>query len=519
MSRYKKKMQPQQPRKQAHDSFQNPLARLGTGTNSLLEGTQYPITRITRNFPLLNSLYRNSWIAKKIINIIPEDMCKNWFTISAELSPEFQDRYNKLERRTRIKERIIEGLTWGRLYGGAGALMLIEGHEDKLDEPLNINDVMPNSFKGLMVLDRWSGIYPGIELITDINDPDFGLPEFYDIKDIDGKVKQKVHHSRILRFTGRKLPFWENQMEIHWGASEIEHVFDELAKRDNTSWNIASLIFQANVLVNKVDGLDQITTLSDEESQRDFYNVKTAINQMRSNNAMILIGKDEEISALNYTFSGINDIYESFMLDIAGACDIPVTRLFGRSPAGMNSTGESDENMYYDMIGQQQETNLKPKLDKLLPVMFMSEFGYVPDDLDTKFNPVKTPSDEEMADTSTKKTNSIVQVYEAGIINQKIALAELHEISYRSDMFTNITDEDIENANENFTDESLNLSSVKDMQPDDIKIAIESEKLAISTYKHMIEKAKAENDTESINKLEEIIKDEEDHLQIFEDMR
>lgn len=436
------------PRKQAQDSFQNPLARLGFGSNSLLEGTQYPIKRITRDYNLMNSLYRNSWIAKKIINTIPEDMCKNWFSISAELTPEQQDRFDKLEQRTLIKEKIVEGLTWGRLYGGAGALMLIEGHEDRLDEPLELEDIMPNSFKGLMVMDRWSGIYPGIELITDIGDPEFGLPEFYEIKDINGDIKQKVHHSRIIRFIGRKLPFWEDQTEMHWGAAELEHVFDEIAKRDNTSWNIAALVFQANVLVNKVEGLEQILAISDEQVQQDFYNVKTAQNQMRNSSAMMLIGEKDEVTALNYTFAGLNDIYESFMLDVAGACGIPVTRLFGRSPAGMNATGESDENMYYDTISQQQETVLKPKLNKLLPVMFMSEFGKVPDDLGSKFNPIKTPSDSEMAEVVSKKVGAIKDVFDSGIISQKTAMSELHEISYTTNMFTNITDEDIANADD-----------------------------------------------------------------------
>lgn len=437
------------PRKQAQDSFQNPLARLGVGSNSLLEGTQYPIQRITRNYNLMNSLYRNSWIAKKIINAIPEDMCKKWFSISAELSPEMQDRFDKLEQRTLIREKIVEGLTWGRLYGGAGAIMLIEGHEDRLDEPLELDDIMPNSFKGLMVLDRWSGIYPGIELITDISDPEFGLPEFYDIKDIGGNIKQKVHHSRILRFIGRKLPFWEDQTEMHWGASEMEHVYDELAKRDNTSWNIASLIFQANVIINKVDGLDQTMAMTDETTQKDFYNVKTAQNQMRSNSAMLLIGEKDDMTALNYSFAGINDIYQSFMLDVSGACDIPVTRLFGRSPAGMNATGESDENMYYDMIGQQQETVLKPKLNKLLPVMFMSEFGKVPDDLGIKFNPIKTPTDTETADLVGKKVTALKDLFDSGIISQRIVMLELHEMSYTTNMFTNITDEDIAKADDN----------------------------------------------------------------------
>jgi phage-related protein (TIGR01555 family) len=522
------------PRKQAQDSFQNPLARLGLGSNSLLEGTQYPIQRITRNYNLMNSLYRNSWIAKKIINTIPEDMCKNWFSLSAKLKPEAQDRFDKLEQKTRIKEKIVEGLTWGRLYGGAGAIMLIEGHEDVLDEPLELEDIMPNSFKGLMILDRWSGIYPGVELITDISDPDFGLPEFYEIKDVDGHIQQKVHHSRVLRFTGRKLPFWEDQAETYWGASELEHVYDELVKRDNTSWNIAALIFQANVLVNKVDGLDQIVAMTDAQVQQDFYNVKTAQNQMRSSSAMMLIGKEDDLTALNYTFAGLNDIYESFMLDVAGACDMPVTKLFGRAPAGMNATGESDENMYYDMIAQQQEAVLKPKMNKLLPIMFMSEFGEVPDDLGIKFNPIQTPSDNDVADIVGKKVNAINEVFNSGIISQKVALSELHEISYTTNMFSNISEKDIEKADDdanptgdmpprynpnNYNNNESYNSNAMDADPDNLQIEIESEKMAIDQYKLEIERSSDQKDWKAVKAFTEIVRDEEDHLNILNNIK
>jgi phage-related protein (TIGR01555 family) len=438
----------------AQDSFQNTVARLGLGSSNLLNATNYINTRLTQNFQLLNTLYRNSWIAKKVINCIPEDMCKNWFSISAELAPDIQDRYNKLEEKTRVKEKILEGLEWGRLYGGAAALILIDGHEDILEEPLNIDDVMPNSFKGLFIVDRWSGIYPSSELITDINDPDFGLPETYDIRDTLGEVKQKVHHSRIIRFMGRRLPYWEELVEINWGASELEHVYDELAKRDNTSWNIASLVFQANLLINKVDGMDQLLVLSDAQAQQDFYNIKAAQNQLRNSNSMMIIGKEEEVTAMQYTFAGLSDVYNDFMLDISGACEIPVTKLFGRAPAGMNATGESDENNYYDMIGQQQEAVLKPKLMKLLPIMFMSEFGKVPDDLGVKFNPARTPSDDEMAELIGKKVESIDKVYNSGIINQRMALQELHELSYTSNMFSSIREEDIEGASTEYHDEN-----------------------------------------------------------------
>jgi phage-related protein (TIGR01555 family) len=463
MSKKNKAVKKQQPKqvdktvkKAAQDSFSNVLGRLGMDQPGMMGATDYKLTRLTRDYNLMNALYRNSWIAKKIIDTIPEDMCKNWFSITADLEPEYTDRYNALEQRTLVRDKILEGICWGRLYGGAGAIMMINGHQDKLDEPLDYDDIMPNSFCGLMVLDRWSGIFPGTELITDITDPEFGLAKYYEVRDIEkDNVLSIVHHSRVIRFTGRKLPFWENQAEIGWGAAELEHVFDELAKRDNTSWNIASLVFQANLLVNKIDGLDQLSSMGDPDMQRDLYNVKSAQNQMRNNNGMMLIGKNEEITSMNYTFAGLNDIYESQMLDVAGAAEIPVTKLFGRAPAGLNATGESDMQNYYDKIAKDQESTLKPKINKLLPVMFMSEFGFIPNDLGVKFNSIQTPTEDKVAEIVGKKVDSITKVYGEGIINHRMALTELHEMSYTTNMFTSITEKDIAKADDQFRQDDV----------------------------------------------------------------
>jgi len=431
-------------RSSVFDTFENQLARLGSASENIISATTYPLTRLSRNYMLLNSLYRNSWICNKIVNIIPEDMMKNGWDVTAELKPEETDRIKKLEQRTLVREKILEGLYWGRLYGGAGAIMIIDGHEDKLDEPLDYDDIMPNSFCGLMVVDRWSGIYPGLELITDHRDPELGMPMFYEVKDNStDKLISKVHHTRVLRFTGKKLPFWEETAEMHWGSSIMEHVYEELLKRDSTSWNIASLVFQANLLVDKIDGMDQMLAATDPEAQKNFYNIKSAQNQMRSNNGMMIIGKDEELSALNYTFTGLNEISESQMMDIAGAADIPITKLFGRSPSGLNATGESDLQNYYDMISQQQEAVLKPKINKLQPVIFMSELGYIPDDLGIKFNPVATPTDDKVAEIVGKKVESLSKTFNDGGISHKMYLTELHELSYTTNMYTSITDEDI----------------------------------------------------------------------------
>lgn len=436
-------------RRQTNDSFINPFDRLGFGRNNLLSTNEYPITRLTQNYALLNSLYRNDWIAKKIIDSVAEDMTKNWFALQGTLEPQLISAYEKIERKTHVKKAILDGLRWGRLFGGAAGVMVIDGQEDMLEEPLDMRMVVPDSFKGIIIADRWNGVYPSTELVQDLADPDFGLPEYYNFNMADTALDVGsicVHHSRVLRFTGRELPLIERMAETYWGASELEHVFTELNKRNTTSENVANLIFQANVRTYKMSDLGQLLATTNGDLQRQLYQTLQMQNFLMSNMGMNVMDKEDDFQTNQYTFGGLSEIYDAFMNDIAGAAEIPATRLFGRSPAGMNATGESDLSNYYDKVAQLQEAKLRPILEKLLPVLFMSALGAVPDDWDVEFNPVAETSEEEKANLVKQSADAIISVFQSGLISQQTALKELRQSGMAYGMWSNITDEDIENA-------------------------------------------------------------------------
>nr|DAO88090.1 MAG TPA: Portal [Caudoviricetes sp.] len=428
------------------DAFQNPLTRSGAFMPNVLESTMYPLTRLSRNWQLLNSLYRSHWVIRRIIDVIPSDMLKNGYKILSQMPPDQLKKVTQLERQTKLTLKIKEGLRWGRLYGGAAGVILLDGHDDILDKPLDYDMVMPGSFKGLLIVDRWSGISPDEELVTDISDPEFGLPDYYTITAEGMERGIRVHHSRICRFIGRDLPYIEKLAETYWGASEIEHVYDELKKRDNVSWNMAMLTFMANLRTVKMEGMGQILGLGGEKAQEQLYNTIQAMNAMMNNNSLQIIGENDEYESHQYTFSGLGEVYDRFMMDVAGAAEIPVTKLFGRSPAGMNATGESDMQNYYDTIEERQESELRPIYDKLLPIMMLSCFGAIPDDFDFAFNPVRRPKDDEMADLASKNTDSVTKAFDSGMISQRTALKELRQQSETTGMWSNITDEDIEKA-------------------------------------------------------------------------
>ena len=422
------------------DAFSNPLFRLGYGSQSPLEATEYPLTRMTDNYALLNSLYRDNWVVQNVVGIIPDDMTKKWFAPAGAVGPEHLKELDRVQRVTALRERVNEGLRWGRLYGGAAGLIMIRGQEGMLGQPLELESIYPGTFQGLYLLDRWQGVVPGMELVFEGGEP---VPAYYSITDARGNTVAKVHHSRLVRFTGRDLPFLERVAELYWGESEVEALYNDVVKHDNVAANMAALTFRANVDTMEVQNLDQLFSVTSGEQQRRFWNVMQAQSVMKSNFGMQLVNRGDQIKNTQYTFTGLQEVYDSMCLDLSGASRIPVTKLFGRSPAGMNATGESDLRNYYDYVDTLREAKLRPILEKLLPVLAMSAWGAVPDGLDITFPPLWTPTAAEVAEIALKKAQAIRDTFQAGLFRADTAQRELKKLADETGMFDSISEEEI----------------------------------------------------------------------------
>ena len=432
------------------DGFKNHATNMGLGAKNSLSYTEYAPQNITINYDFLCNLYQSNWIAKRIIDVIPEDMMSKGYDFNTQLTPQVLNEIKLLEGRLQLNDKILQGLQYARLFGGAGALIILKG-QDNLEEPLNLDTVLPNDFKGLLIFDCRQECLPSGELIDDINSLDFNKPKYYLLNSSHSmNVSQvKVHHSRIIRFEGRMVTPIQRAMYNFWGASEFEHVFEEIVKKDNVSWNIAGLTQKANISVLKLFGLDTIATAT-AIGRSNLKSRLEATNAIMSNQGLLVLGESDEFQNFQYGFAGLGECYDRFMMDISGACEIPVTKLFGRSPAGMNATGESDMSNYYEMIARRQESLLRPIYDKLFPIMFLSCCGFIPDDLDYSFKPLRIPSEEEKASLTNQYTGCIIQAYQAGLISQKTAMKELRQVTEITGAWSNISDEEIEKASEEF---------------------------------------------------------------------
>ena len=194
------------------DMYANQAANIGFGTSSAVNAGRHIPFRLSLDYQKLVFMYRGSWVIRAVVDTKPQDQNKAFPTLLTQVTPEDISDFNKVIAKTCTLQKFIEGRKWGRLFGGALGVIIIDGDND-LSKPLILENVQPDSYKGMIVVDRWSGMSPSSDLITDRNNPsEYGLPVSYQIY-TEASESILVHHSRCLRFVGRDLPLFERQIE------------------------------------------------------------------------------------------------------------------------------------------------------------------------------------------------------------------------------------------------------------------------------------------------------------------
>lgn len=428
-----------------NDGFANLTARMGLGAQNVFSEGTYIFNLLTRNRVKLEAMYRGSWIVGAAVDAVAEDMTRAGINIHSTQEPDQIQIMQQMLTRMGIWQSLLEAIKWSRLYGGALACIVVDGQDPST--PLNIDTIGKNQFNGLKIYDRWS-LQPDVTNMIQ-EGMNAGLPEYYSVvSDVNtGKVSGvKWHHSRVIRFIGIQLPIWQAITEMMWGESVIERLQDRLVAFDTATSGAANLIQKAHLRTVQIDKLREVLAAGGKAEE----NLLTMFHHMRmlqTNEGLTLLDKEDSFTTTQYSFSGLSDMILQFGQQIAGATGIPLVRLFGQSPAGLNSTGESDMRMYYDNISAQQESRMRDGMMKMLQVLHQSLFGSrTPDGFDFEFEPLWQTSQKEKADISNTVVTLVTTAFEKGVIDQATAMQELKQSSDATGIFTNITDEQIEEA-------------------------------------------------------------------------
>ena len=445
-SRIQKRTMKPNAQAQTHDSFQNFMARTGIGTDNMSTGSSYGFNPISRDRVRLEWMYRGSWLVGKAVDVVAEDMTREGVDINGDISPDHIEEFHVALHNLQLWQNLNDTIKWARLYGGAVAIMLIEGQD--VSTPLRRDTITKGSFKGLLVLDRWM-VQPSLNQPVTEYGPYLGQPEFYTVnQNAPALINKKVHYSRVIRIEGYELPFQQKLTENGWGISVVERLYDRLVGFDSATQGAAQLVYKAHLRTVKVKDLRKIIAAGGPALEGLVKQVDM-IRKYQSNEGLTLLDGDDEFQADSYTFSGLDAVLLQFGQQLSGAIDIPLVRLFGQSPAGMNATGESDLRNYYDSVKAQQERRLKLPLTILFDVMHRSLFGEEPaKNFSFKFNPLWQMSEKEKAEVAESVERSTSSAYAEGLIGKGTALKTLRQSSEVTGIFSAIPDEEIKAAEE-----------------------------------------------------------------------
>jgi uncharacterized protein len=431
------------PASPAHDSYANFLASVGQGTANLSAGSTYGFNPITRERLLLEFMYRSSWVCGVAVDAVADDMVKMGVDFGGTLPPEESDNLDKLMNTLQLWDSLNNLIKWGRLYGGAIAVIEIDGQDPST--PLRVETIRRGQFRGLSVFDRWQ-VEPSLnDLVADAG-PDRGLPRYYRTHaDALGVPQMTVHYTRCIRYEGIPLPYWQRVQENLWGMSIYERLWDRLTAFDSSTQGIAQLVYRAYLRIVKLKDLREMASMS-QDAQRGLMRRIEIMTRFQTSEGITVLGEGDEFESIAYAFAGLDSVLLQFGQQLCGALQIPGVRLFGQSPAGLNATGESDWENYYSGIHQQQELRLRRPTTTVLHVMARSEQIELPPEWNFQFRSLHQLSTEEKAQVAQVNTQTILAANELQILPLKTILEELRQASRETGVWSTITDEIIEQA-------------------------------------------------------------------------
>lgn len=376
-------------RSSRQDVYINAFSGFG-GARDPMQRTSFQIGEVPGN-TTLETLYRFNWVARRIVEAIPEDAIRQWIEISiqdADLSTNIQSRFDELC----AAELIEEALSLARLYGGA--LMIIGATDGKNPaEPLDENKISEIRF--LTTLDRWQ-VAIG-KTYDDPMQPNFGKPKTYRLQTAAGKksVQGEIHESRVIRFNGSYLPERTRISNQGWCDSVIVSVNDAL-KHHGTSVQAGAILFQDFITkVLKIPNLAQL--IADNNESTIMARIQYAIANMSSLGVSV-IGQDEEMQKIQTPITGLVELIEKYIDLVSAASGIPKTRLFGQQLGTLSGADETTRN-YYDLVKSYQKKHLRRPIHRLISLLLREQNETDPGDWSFEFCSLWQPTEKETAET------------------------------------------------------------------------------------------------------------------------
>ena len=359
-----------------------------------------------------DELFTYNGIANKIISAPAEDAIGSGFIVKeGEADSEANGQIASVLEDLEFEKVFSTALSWDRLYGGA-AILLLADDGGSLEEELNESRI--KNIERLEVYTPEDISFTENAIYDNPLDPNYGKPQFFTLTGYYGN-SFTVHESRLLRFTGATISNHQRRMRNGWGGSVLEQVKTDLSNYTEGLRLALAALSRMSQAIMKLDGMKDI--MMNEEGEKILQQRLQLIDLYRHLENTIALGVGDEYEIKSMSLSGIKEIVELFQNALSSSTCIPSTVLFGRSPAGMSATGESDMENYYNMVERIQTRTLKPNLMRLVYLLSLASDYKIslPQEWNIEFNPLWNASEMENANVRKLEADTLATKAQAAM--------------------------------------------------------------------------------------------------------
>lgn len=340
------------------DAWYNPQTGIGDANESAE-------TRFLRNRLLtldeLSDLYYHDDLAYRVVSALPREamkrepevVCKN---ATPEQVQHVKDRLTAMD----FYSKVTDAAVFGRLYGDAGLWMATAANQgEKFTRGEHV--------RFLKQLDRRVLIVGGY--YTNPDEENLGSPASFLVVPVGMTMGYRnlgtvVHETRIPQFHGTRLDPVSKAWNMGWNHSVLQRIHATIRDMGETWAGISILLRELSIKVLRVKGL---TAAQATRPDLVRFRLRMARQNLSTLHMLAIDSDSEDFSRVEAgTLTGAASILEQVLLRVAAAAEMPVTRLYGRSPSGLNATGDEETRQWYDTVATYQQKELLPPMLALL---------------------------------------------------------------------------------------------------------------------------------------------------------
>lgn len=296
--------------------------------------------------------------------------------------------------------------------GRAQLYIKLNHTDDSLPFVLSNRGVAKGSLKGFRLIEpMWST--PSAYNAYDPTEADFYVPNKWFV------LGKEVHSDRLLTLVMRPVPDMLKPAYNFGGISMFQLMKPYVERYQRTADSVAQIVhaFSLTILSTDMSGI-----LTGGESDANLWLRAGIFNRYRDNSGMMLLDKESEtIEQINTPLTSLPEILTKSQEQMAGPSHIPLVKLLGVTPAGLNANSDGEIRVFYDYIMAQNEAHIRPIIKTIAELVQLDLFGEIDPAIVWEFNPLYQLNEKELAEVEEIKGRNAKQLVEASIVSPQEA--------------------------------------------------------------------------------------------------